>query len=88
MIKTHSNAPTTVSSPRRPPRGSCWATSTPKVQQYPQHYWQFEQKYETKKLTTKELNDLKLKQEQEQDDVLDELIHNVKTLKGGGKAIH
>jgi hypothetical protein len=49
---------------------------------------QFEQKYEAKNMTTKQLNSLRAKQEDEQEEVIDELIVNVKNLKHGGKAIN
>jgi archaellum component FlaC len=39
-------------------------------------------------MSTKQLNNLREKQEQEQDEVIDELITNVKNLKQGGKAIN
>lgn len=49
---------------------------------------QFEQKYDAKNMTTKQLNSLRAKQEEEQEEVIDELIVNVKNLKQGGKAIN
>lgn len=49
---------------------------------------QFERKYEAKNMSTKELNELRAQQDKEQEDVIDELIGNVKNLKSGGKAIN
>lgn len=48
---------------------------------------QFEQKYDAKNMNTKQLNALRAQQDQEQDEVIDELIVNVRGLKQGGKAI-
>jgi hypothetical protein len=38
-------------------------------------------------MNTKDLNALRLQQEKDQEEVIDELIGNVKNLKNGGKAI-
>ena len=50
-------------------------------------YIQFDKKYDTKKLTNAELHKIKHDQEEEQEEVLDDLINNVRGLKGGQKAI-
>jgi hypothetical protein len=48
---------------------------------------QFDKKYETQSLSAKDLQRIRVEQENEQEEVLDELIQNVRGLKGGQVAI-